>query len=432
MALFKNNLSSLLFLTGLASTAGITLMLDGINYTPQSASSFPVQSTQLALNLKRGLTAQDKKSATVAWRYFENNYRPETGLVDAVAGFPSGTLWDQGSYLLALIAAEDIGLIEPVNFIQRVDKFLNTMSRLELYNGQLPNKVYHTQTLRMVDYENILTPDGIGWSALDVSRLLSALRVLELHHPAYGPRLRQTLARWDLHAMAKDGRLYGAQHNVKGHYLTQEGRLGYEQYGARAAALWGLDVLDAASAKSILAWHDIAGTALPIDQRRAKQFGALTPILSEPFLLQALEMGLTSEGQILAERVYQAQENRYQRTGIPTMVSEGHVDQAPYFLYTSVFSNGQDWAVIAEDGSMHPDLRSISLKAAFGWEAIYATDYAKSIRDSMLDLASPEGWASGRYEKDGRDNWIHTANTNAVVLQALYYKKNGPMMQLAR
>jgi hypothetical protein len=50
----------------------------------------------------------------------------------------------------------------------------------------------------------------------------------------------------------------------------------------------------------------------------------------------------------------------------------------------------------------------------------------------MLDLASPEGWASGRYEKDGRDNWIHTANTNAVVLQALYYKKNGPMMQLAR
>ncbi|MCG7494627.1 DUF3131 domain-containing protein [Thalassobius sp. Cn5-15] len=432
MMLFRNNLSSLVFLTGLSITAASTLLIDGFPLPLQTQeASLPNSGNTLPLYPGRGLSLQDLATAKTAWSYFQANTRHETGLVDAVAGFPSGTLWDQGSYLLALVAAERLALLSSTEFTARTDQFLTAMARLPLYQGHLPNKVYDTRTLAMVDYENQTAPEGVGWSALDVTRMLAAFRVLEHHHPIYGSRIRHVLAQWDLSVMTGQGRLIGAAHIDGQTVLQQEGRLGYEQYGARSAALWGLDVLDAATAKPILTWRDIEGVEVPTDQRRANVYKAVTPILSEPFLLQALEMGLTAESRTLAERVYKAQENRFHRTGIATMVSEGHIDRAPHFLYTSVYSNGQDWAVVAEDGSHHPDLRSVSLKAVIGWDALYNSEYTNTLREDLADLAGETGWASGKYEATGETNAVHTANTNAVILEALHYIAFGPLMQVA-
>jgi len=39
----------------------------------------------------------DLEIAKTAWKYFENNYNPETGLVNAVDNYPSTTMWDTGS-----------------------------------------------------------------------------------------------------------------------------------------------------------------------------------------------------------------------------------------------------------------------------------------------------------------------------------------------
>lgn len=428
MSRATKNLSSLIFCAGLAATAGFAVLSDeGFNSTtPYTA--FPTDSALLTLKPRRGLTAKDHQAARNAWQYFEQNYRPETGLVDAVAGFPSGTLWDQGSYLLALVAAHRLNLITEESFGTRAQSLLKSIKSIELFEAKLPNKVYNTQTLAMVDYQNQPVPGGIGWSALDVARLLSAFRMLEVHHPEYGADLRAILARWDLAAMAREGRLYGAHVTEAGTEFLQEGRIGYEQYGARAAALWGLDVLDAVSAKPIVQWRQVAGVLLPTDRRSPEQFTAITPTLSEPFFLQALELGLSSEGHLMASKVYLAQENRFRDDGIPTMVSESHIDQPPHFLYMSIFSNGEDWAVVDEHGGMHPDLRSISLKATFAWDAIFETEYTQMIRQQLADLAHPAGWASGKYEIDLRPNEIYTANTNAVVLQALYYKQFGPML----
>ena len=42
--------------------------------------------------------------ARTAWKYFENNYQPDTGLVNAVNDYPSTTMWDTASYMGGLMA----------------------------------------------------------------------------------------------------------------------------------------------------------------------------------------------------------------------------------------------------------------------------------------------------------------------------------------
>jgi len=288
MALSQTYRSSLMFATGLCIAAGAALWVDtGWIYEMRSGQKMIDLSGESDLTVQepRALTDADIAAAERAWRYIETNTRPETGWVDSVAGFPSSTLWDQGSYLLALVGAERLDIVTSKEFHARTGQLLDSFEKLPLFEGKLPNKAYNTQTLAMVDYTNTITPDGIGWSALDIARMLMALRSLEKLNPEYGDRIRNLLARWDLEAMTSEGELWGA--------LNEDGEVAYN----------------------------------------------ITPILSEPYFLQAIELGFDSENRVMAERVYQAQEARYRETGIPTAVSEDHINQAPYFLYSAVWSH---------------------------------------------------------------------------------------------
>jgi hypothetical protein len=429
----KKNRSSLVFAIGLLCAAAFAISLDGAgrlfllsnasNLDPETVAS--VQPVGPSDVVERDIVA-----ARVAWRYFAANTRMETGLVDSVAGFPSGTLWDQGSYLLALSSARALKIIDDPEFHSRTDQFLRTLSNLPLFEGKLPNKVYNTQTLQMTAYDNSVSDIGIGWSALDMGRLLSAMRILERRAPEYSDQIRSVLAGWDLNAMTFQGELTGAAIEGGEVVYPQEGRVGYEQYAARAAALWGLDVIRAISAARIVDWETVSGQQVPIDLRRSSAFKSITPTLSEPFFLQGLELGLDSETSQLAAQVYLAQEARFSRTGTQTMVSEDHVNQEPYFLYSSVHSNGEAWAVVTEDGTFHNDKRTLSLKAVFAWDALYGREYTRKLRVQLADLATEGGWVAGRYELSGDVNDALTLNTNAVVLEAIHYKKYGPLWQI--
>jgi hypothetical protein len=420
-----------MFTIGLCLAASLALIVDhGLAYQlRQGRQIFDLsQKTKLELQTPRPLTLADRSAAERAWRYMRNNTQPETGWVDSVAGFPSSTLWDQGSYLLALVAAERLKIIDKDEFDTRISQLLESFERIALFDGKLPNKVYNTKTLEMVDYANQPTPDGIGWSALDVARMLLAFRILEKRNPEYGHRIRTLLSRWDIQAMGLEGELWGALREGGKTVLKQEGRLGYEQYGARAAAMWGMDVLQAVSARRALKWVDVNNIEVPADIRRSDVFRAITPILSEPYILQAVEMGLDSENKIMAERVYHAQEARHGQTGFLTAVSEDHIDQAPHFLYSTVFSNAEPWAVVTESGAFYPQLRTISVKASFAWNALYNTEYTKLLRKRIAGIGEVEkGWPAGIYETDGSLNDIYTLNTNAVVIEAIHYIENGPL-----
>ncbi|MEM8774231.1 MAG: DUF3131 domain-containing protein [Pseudomonadota bacterium] len=397
----------------------------------QSFEGFGQRFETMPIAAPRDLTAEDIQAAEIAWVYLEQNFRTETGLVDSVAGFPSTTLWDQGSYLLGLVSAYRLGIVERATFLARVERLLSALETLPLVEDRLPNKTYDTRTLEMTDYNNNPVPGGIGWSALDISRLLAALRILERNFPEKGPKINKILARWSLDDLSRNGELISGDFTNQEIEYLQEGRIGYEQYGARAAAMWGIDVSQAISARRIVDWHSVNDVDVPIDLRHFSSFRAITPTLSEPYFLLGLELGFDHESHVLASRVYLAQEARFRASGEITMVSEDHVNQAPHFLYSSVYSNGQPWAVVTEQGEFYPELRTVSTKSAFAWDALFASEYTGLVRAQLSGLRHIEkGWAAGYYEADGTPNDVFTLNTNAVILEAIHFQSRGPLWQM--
>ncbi len=426
--------SGFFFASGLCLAAAISVGAEGLSQfktSPENRILKTVDEHSIALANHSALTDKDLEAARVAWSYIASNTVQETGLVNSVSGIRSTTLWDQGSYLFGLISARKIGIIPQGDFDQRVAAFLTSLAKLPLFEGTLPNKVYRTDTLEMTDYSNQLVAEGIGWSALDMARLLLALAALEQAQPTARTQIRDVLSLWRLTALAHNGELIGTTRKDGVTQALQEGRIGYEQYAARAAALWGLDVSQALSANRIVEWRQIEGVQVAIDLRKAERFGAITPVLGEPYFLQALELGLDSESRHLATQIFLAQRARYHNQGILTAVSEDHIDQSPYFLYASVHSNGEDWAVVSEAGQTYPQLRTLSSKAAFAWDALFGSDYTRLLRDRINSLPmSDQGWPAGIYETDGRTNAVYTLNTNAVILQALHYRAYGPLWRL--
>lgn len=385
-----------------------------------------------AIPAPHALSAQEMQWARLAWSYFEHNTDPATGLVSAVQGFPSTSLWDSGSSLLALLAARDLDIVDEKEFDRRLDLALASLGRLPLQGGVLPNKTYDVHTLQMTDYRNQPVPQGIGWSALDLGRLAVPLNVIVWRHPKHTEAVRRLLARWDLSALVQDGQLWGLQSgDGASSQRVQEGRLGYEQYAARALGLLGLDLDVAGDPLAHLRLVDVQGVAIGVDDRDPVKHGALNVVTSEPWMLQGLELGWTRQSRELAWRVYRAQEKRFEATGTLTAVSEDHVDQAPYFVYDSVWNDGKPWAVVTSKGEAMPQLRTLSTKAAFAWHALLRTPYTQQLVGAVAGLNDPAaGWYAGLYEAGRKPNQSVNANTNAVVLESLAYMARGPLLQI--
>lgn len=152
--------------------------------------------------------------------------------------------------------------------------------------------------------------------------------------------------------------------------------------------------------------------------------------VSEPYLFDDLEFGFDARSVRFATSIYAAQESRYRETGILTAVSESHIDQAPYFIYSSVWGGGADWAVMSFNGDRLDSKRTITTKAAFAWDALFGTDYTRKLVAKVAPLGDRErGWPEGIYEADGTTNTSVTANTNAVVLASLAFRAHGPLIR---
>jgi len=377
----------------------------------------------------RALTEQEAQWARIAWRYFKNNTDGKTGLVNSVDGYTATTMWDTASSLMALVSARQLEIITQKEFDARQSKVLTSLGRMPLFDQALPNKSYNTATLAMVDYENQPTPAGIGWSAIDLGRLLVPLNLIAWNHPQHAQAVRKLIARWDTSRLTRNGQLFGS-HNDQGKVeLVQEGRLGYEQYAAKTFALMGLDTAQAADYRSHLQQVEVYGIQVPFDRRDAASLGAHNYVLSEPYVLDGLEFGWDRFSRELAWRVYRAQEERFRRTGVLTAVSEDHVDRPPYFVYNTVFTNGKPWNTLTEKGEDASALRSLSVKAAFGWYALYRSEYTAQLIKAVAPLHEPtKGWYAGLYEEGNKPNTSVNANTNAVVLESLAYIAHGKLL----
>jgi hypothetical protein len=386
----------------------------------------------LPLRPRGALAERERVWVAAAWSYFARETEPVTGLAHSVEGYPSTTLWDEGSHLLAVLSAEELGLVSRDAAQGALRRAVHSLAQLPLCEGRLPNKAYHTATLAMVDYDNAPAPAGIGWSALDVARAVLALTAVAWRHPALAGDVRAALDRWDLDALRTPvGQLQGTTRGQDGVLRTyQEGRLGYEQYAARALLLAGVPAGAALDYRAHLAVRDVGGQEVPVDARTPERHGhTLAPVLSEPWILAALELGLDGDAAPLARAVLLAQERRAARTGRLTAVSEDHLDRPPRFVYATVLNGDREWAVVAADGTEADGLRTLSAKAAAGWGTIFEGAYPDRLLDAVDALVTPRGILAGRYDRTGEPNAVLSVNTQAVVLEALAYRVHGPRLR---
>jgi len=195
--------------------------------------------------------------------------------------------------------------------------------------------------------------------------------------------------------------------------------------------LMGWDVSGALKVEDFLEWVDVYGLQVPYDRRDPEIYHAHNYVVSEPYMLDGMEFGWDEVSRVLAYLVYAAQEERYRHTNILTAVSEDHIDQPPYFVYNSVFTNGKIWNCITEKGEDASRFKSISTKAVLGWYALYQTPYTEQLLEHVSSLFDPEkGWYSGEYEASGQPNKAITCNTNAIILESLCYKRFGSMLRI--
>jgi Protein of unknown function (DUF3131) len=292
---------------------------------------------------RRGfLDERDLRIAKAAWQYFVKFTQETTGMVNAVGNYPSTTMWDTASYISGLVSAYELCLIEKPEFDQRITLLLTTLKGLVLFRDELPNKVYNTKTGEKVDYAN--KPGEVGFSALDIGRLLVWLRIVKNRYSYLGNSIDAVLLKWDFHnAIDSEGLLYGSYINKEtdATVYVQEGRLGYEEYAAKGFALWGFHTLLAHRAEPFLT-AEVFGVPVPYDGRDPRIFHSQNYVVTESYLQDGIELGfdlphddsspewLHSDGwrAEFGDRIYRVQEERWRQTGFMTARSE---PMTPFF-----------------------------------------------------------------------------------------------------
>jgi len=383
--------------------------------------------------------------ARTAWKYFENNYQPDTGLVNAVNDYPSTTMWDTASYMGGLMAVYELSIIAKNEFDWRMIALLGSLNKLSFFRDELPNKVYHTKTIEKVNYAN--QPGEIGYSALDLGRLLIWLKIIKERYPQHSDAIDQFVLRWNFcHVLDKWGTMYGAMvgPDQKVTYV-QEGRLGYEEYTAKGFQLWGLNT-ERASKPEPYNVIPIYGIDIPYDARDPRTLHAHNYVVSESYILDAIELNWDlvddrdSNDTVhshtwmadFAQRIYKVQEARYRQTGIVTARTEHQLDGAPYFVYDTIYTDGYAWNTITEDGKYVPEFAAVALRGALGLWAIWETPYTNLLFDIIADLYDPQkGFYEGLYENGRGVIKTFTANNNGTMLETLLHKVQGKLLRFS-
>ncbi len=426
----------LVFLVALSLALVLTLYLDawearqGLLRRPQVIEvSDPGLLRAARLIEPRALNVREQAYAATAWRYFELHSDPQTGLAYSVSDYPSTTLWEIGSQLMAIVSAQGLGLLERDEAEQRLSLILDSLERLTLFDGILPNKAYNAQTLAMTDYQNREDRSGLGWSALDVMRALIGLHAVAQNFPDLAGQVVAVQRSWVLEEVLSEGSFQGGHRRDDGRVdRLAEGRLGYEQYAARGALLMGMDASQAFRVQGKQRSVEVLGMPVPADRRTRRTHGVPSVITSEPFVLEALEFGWRSEMLELASQVYGVQERRYRQTGTLTALSEDHLSRPPLFAYNGVLVDDDAFTTVSPSNEVVNQARSLSAKASIAWFALMRTAYSAQLFDAVGSLQTDKGFQAGIYEDDGSVNEALALNTNAVILEALHYIAKGPIL----
>jgi hypothetical protein len=376
------------------------------------------------------LKEDEMQLARNAWHYFQKNRLPN-GLVSSAASFPATTMWDVGSQFAGMVAAREVDLLPPDEFDTWMEQTLDSLAQLPLYRGELPNKAYNAATLTPINYGQLEKREEIGFSALDLGRLVRWLDIIAARYPQHAAASRAVTDRWKRDRLVSNGQLMSTDARNGKETWSQEGRLGYEQYAAYGLSKIKVSAPKALDPKAETTEVKVYDVSLPVDKRDTHNSEAHNYVTSEPYVLDGLESGFKALPVDFAGRVLQAQQRRYLATKQLTAWSEENLDKAPWFVYNSIFVDGQPWKTIDESGKDAAALWGSSVKAAVGWHVLFRTVYTEKLYKGMRWLADPnQAVFAGFYEETQQPNRAITVNTNGIILEALLYSKVGHPLEV--
>lgn len=384
------------------------------NVSAQADRASVVDERQLFLN-----------AARIAWRFADRNYQPSTGLSRAHDTYQYVTLWDVASGLAATYSAHELGFIADAVYSQRIQRALSTLASADLFDNAAFNKSYDSETGKMIDRAQQSSSRGYGWSATDIGRLLTWLRIISVNQPRFATQAASIVKRLDMSRLIKGGYVQGEDLDPSTGVVRSypEGRIGYEQYTAAGLALWGYRAENALDARINALPVSVMGVSIVADKRGDER------ITSEPYIMMGMETGWYSpELRQQAWRVLAAQEARYKLTGILTMVSEDALPDPPfYFYYYDVYRQGRPFAVDAPAGGGYVERpRWVSSKAAFAWHALLPSPYTLAVLLAVQPSAiGGRGWGAGVYEGSLRPTGSPSLDTAALILEAAVYNLRG-------
>ena len=419
---------------------GIVICVTGCRYAIQNTvrGGSSIRDSHIYYPGRHGpLDKQEQNWAKVAWKYFQNNYQPGTGLVSSTDKGTAATMWTAGDSLAALYAARRLNLIDDREVNLRFTALAGFLNRMALAGDVLPNRTYRTDSGAPMDAKG--DPGTEGWSSIDIGRLLIWLYMGRRLSPSMSEYLDKAVLRWDVcHALDASGMLYGGK--VQGNDLQtfQEGRLGYEEYAAQGFQSWGF-ATDQASRIEPFATTRILGIEIYYDSRDERSSGILAPVVSLPYVLDGLEFNWdpieagkrTSTRETyrgLAQRIYRVQEARYKEQGVLTARTDHMISHPPFYVYDSIFGLGYPWNTISGSGQRDSQDALVATQIVFPMRTLWKSRYTDTLLQAVKQLYdSDRGWYEGRFEGTGSAETIITARTNAMVLESLAYQVEGKL-----
>jgi hypothetical protein len=332
--------------------------------------------------------------ARIAWAFFQPGYgvSPATGLIYASPYWHRFTDWDLGGYILAVLAAQNLGLISnsgPWGAEHRLQLVLNFLQTRPLTNDNLTFQFYDSDT-------GTVSPDGPPntGNVIDEGRLLIALYDTLKLHPELASQVQAAVHHVNYAAFAADPRF------AAGDIYSRYAQIGFN--------LWGFK------------------TASPPNYT-APPPG--TYIIAEPVVSAIMEGVNDTYITAASSETYVAQYAAYNRTGLLMALSEGqyppYLNSSTPYVYEGIeVPSGNSYYVQTWQGTNVKSSPEAFTKVAFAFYAIYRSHYGYLLMENLANLTTSNGYMEGILSTTHQAFGAVGDNSNIMIMEACAYAVN--------
>jgi len=351
------------------------------------------------------------KWARDAWSYYDpgTGVDPNTGILRASYRWAFLTDWDLGGYIIAIIKAELMGILPrdgEWGADDRIEKILRFLETRPISPYGIPYHIYTSTDGQ---------PSGKAVTNVsDSGRLLIALAMLKKYRPDLAERIDAIVRRNNYELLANRTDAWRTTAGFYKYYVAQ----GFKLFGLDKS--WPVQMALREFDNIVNGPHvDVYGVSLP-----------KTLVTSEPLLHMIFEFDVDDKYLDYVKRVYEAQERRYRNAGKYTAWSEGNtgLQDITYVYQWIVMPSGETWKITPKNV-----IPIIFTKAAFGFHALYNTDYTRQLVDYLvrkneerknilpyLFFLPRKGFIEG-IDENGRIVAELVDKTQVMIIEAAYY-----------